>query len=57
MSAFGGKADIAVTCRHVRLGSITDMSTLVGFGFFGLPSNPETRYYSHMFGVHLGNPG
>jgi hypothetical protein len=22
---------------------------------FGLPSNPENRYYSHKFGVHMGN--
>jgi hypothetical protein len=31
--------------------------TRIGIGFFGLPSNPENRYYSHKFGVHLGNPG
>jgi hypothetical protein len=35
----------------------TDMSTLIGIGFFGLPSNPENSYYSHKFGVHLGNSG
>ena len=32
------------------------MSILIGFGFIGLPCNPENPYYSHEFGVHLGNP-